>query len=393
MNVLFVNYHDFSSNSAIHIFHFANQLIEIGVDCGVCVPNNKQTVHLIGEAKFKVYNYKDFNNKKAQFQDGRGPDIIHAWTPREVVREFTLKLKDYYDCKIIVHLEDNEEAIIKATYNIDSALIKTLPEKVLSRILDKQYSHPIKYKQFLEQADGITAIIDRLLEFKPQHKQAEVIWPGYEETLFMPQPADIRLKNKLGISHDDFVVVYSGNVHHSNRTEVYNLYLAIAALNRIGLKIKLVRTGRDFVDLYDDVLNEWKDCFINLGFVDRTTLPKIMALSDVFVQPGKADEFNEFRFPSKIPEFFAMGKTVILPRSNIGKYLSDEYNCFLLYKGDALEISGKIEFVYKNKDECELIGKRGREFAVNNFKWSINSKKLFEFYLNILNNAENARRK
>jgi len=80
VNVLFVNYHDFSSNSAIHIFNIANVLVEIGVDCGVCVPRNKHTIELIGKAKFEVYNFSDFHKKRIRFHNGSPPDIIHAWT-------------------------------------------------------------------------------------------------------------------------------------------------------------------------------------------------------------------------------------------------------------------------------------------------------------------------
>ena len=38
MNVLFVNYHDFTSNSAIHIFNLANELTGLGVGCAVARP-------------------------------------------------------------------------------------------------------------------------------------------------------------------------------------------------------------------------------------------------------------------------------------------------------------------------------------------------------------------
>ncbi|MEC0264316.1 glycosyltransferase family 4 protein [Paenibacillus anseongense] len=389
MNILFVNYHDFSSNSAIHIFNFANNLVNMNVDCVVCVPNNKESIHLIGKANFEVFDFNDFLEGKIKFRDGRYPDIIHAWTPREIVREFTEKLAKYYNSKLIVHLEDNEEAILKASYKIDHQQWSLLPEKVVNRIIEKQFSHPMKYKKFLAKADGITVIIDKLLEFKPSPILAKVIWPGYEENLFKPRPIDIELKNKLGIHNKTYVVVYSGNVHHSNKKEVYSLYLAIAALNRKGISVKLVRTGRDFVDFHDAALMNSKESYINLGFVERELLPRIMSIADVFVQPGVSDEFNDYRFPSKLPEFFAMGKPVILPKTNIGRYLSDMYNCILLEQGNSLEICEKLEFVFNNKTYCKQIGDRGKRFASQNFNWSLNTESLLEFYNDVLQNASN----
>jgi hypothetical protein len=44
----------------------------------------------------------------------RSPDIMHAWTPCENVRRFCQQL-DISRFNLIVHLEDNEEAIVKAS--------------------------------------------------------------------------------------------------------------------------------------------------------------------------------------------------------------------------------------------------------------------------------------
>ena len=49
----------------------------------------------------------------------------------------------------------------------------------------------------------------------------------------------------------------------------------------------------------------------SLGFIeDRHRIADILCLADVLIQPGRPDPFNDLRFPSKLPEFFAMGKPV-----------------------------------------------------------------------------------
>jgi hypothetical protein len=50
VNVLFVNYHHFRSNSAVHIFNLANELVGLGVDAAV--PNHVETVKRIGQPRF-----------------------------------------------------------------------------------------------------------------------------------------------------------------------------------------------------------------------------------------------------------------------------------------------------------------------------------------------------
>jgi hypothetical protein len=44
VNVAFVNYHDFTSNSAVHIFNLANELVDLGCACADCVPGGVETI-------------------------------------------------------------------------------------------------------------------------------------------------------------------------------------------------------------------------------------------------------------------------------------------------------------------------------------------------------------
>ncbi len=113
-------------------------------------------------------------------------------------------------------------------------------------------------------------------------------------------------------------------------------------------------------------------------------MPKIVALADALVQPGKADAFNEYRFPSKLPEYLASGKPVVLPRTNIGRFLVNGQDCILLQEGDALEITQKLEQLLPNKILRRTIGTNGREFAHKNLQWRISAGKLLAFYNQIL---------
>ena len=44
---------------------------------------------------------------------------------------------------------------------------------------------------------------------------------------------------------------------------------------------------------------------LDLGFVSRDRLWDLLAAADVFVQPGGPSPFNDYRFPSKLPDFLA----------------------------------------------------------------------------------------
>ena len=381
MHILFINHHHLDSNSGIHIFNLANKLSEFGVKCTVCVPDQKETASLLGKLNFEIFNLDEI----IRFIQPGQVDLIHTWTPRERVRLMTETLTKKFNVPYIVHLEDNEDAIIQSSLDMPLPDLINLPEARLNALIPNHLSHPIYYKQFIQKARGLTMVMDTLQEFGPEVEAKEVIWPGYEEELQWHRPADVSLRQQFQINPDEYVVVYTGNVHHANRQEVFSLYLAVGLLNRRGISTKLIRTGTDYVTLYDDSLNMLNQFCISLGHVPRTDLPGLLSLSDVLVQPGKLDVFNKFRFPSKLPEYFASGKPVLLPNINIGRFIKDGEEGILLQQGNALEIAQQLETLFSNHGRRKKIGNGGRLFAENNLKWSQSAKKLQAFYRHILN--------
>ncbi|MEW6287167.1 MAG: glycosyltransferase family 4 protein [Chloroflexota bacterium] len=380
MHIVFVNYHHLDSNSGIHIFNLANQLSKRGVTCTVCVPNHKERADVLGNRNFEV---QTFEEAKRLMQTERA-DLIHAWTPRENVRKMVEVLASGYGAPYVVHLEDNEEAILESNLGMPLKTLLQLPEGRLNSLIPEHLSHPIRYRQFLKNAQGVTMVMDTLQAFGPENEAKVVIWPGYEEELQWHRPPDHVLRQRLGIAPQENVVVYTGNVHNANHREVFSLYLAVGLLNRRGVPTRLVRTGTDYVRLHDKHLKMLERYCISLGHLPRTDLPALLSIADALVQPGKADAFNMYRFPSKLPEYLASGKPVLLPAVNIGRFLKDEEEAILLKEGNALEIAQKLEALFPDRPRRERIGEGGRLFAEKNLKWSLGAEKLLAFYENLL---------
>jgi glycosyltransferase involved in cell wall biosynthesis len=380
LHILFVNHYHLDSNSGIHIFNLANQLTQLGVQCTVCVPDHKETVDALGRCDFSVENFRDLQRNMRPGD----VDLIHAWTPRERVRTMTEILANGFKAPYVVHLEDNEEAILQLSLKMPLAEILDLPSSRLAALIPKHLSHPIRYKQFLAKARGVTMLMDTLQEFCPENLPIQVFWAGYEDEIRWQRPLDEALRRDLNIAPDEYVVVYTGNVHMANRQEVFSLYLAVGLLNRRGLPTRLIRTGTDFVRMYDEPVEMLDQYCISLGHVSRAELPAILSIADALVQPGKADTFNLYRFPSKLPEYLASGKPVILPLANIGRFLKDNEEAVLLRQGNALEIAQKLEALLPDQVRRDKIGKGGRQFAETNLKWHESTKKLLNFYLRLM---------
>ena len=111
-NLIFVSHCNFDGNSAMHLFSIANELTNLGHSCVVCVPGRPETVLDHGEPRFQVLDYAEAVLHGVSFTNGRAPDLVHAWTPRELVRKTTMSLARRYNIPCFVHLEDNEIVIL-----------------------------------------------------------------------------------------------------------------------------------------------------------------------------------------------------------------------------------------------------------------------------------------
>jgi glycosyltransferase involved in cell wall biosynthesis len=376
-NILFVLYHDFSANSAVHVHNFANQLAALGHSNAVAIPDDADRGAGLGEQNYSIHCFDQVDGDWSRvFADGRPPDFVHAWTPRENVRLFCEKVAALCGFSLFIHLEDNEELILEV--NLGTSFQKLASSR--SAEFPQRLSHPRHYRAFLASADGVTMIMDRLERFVPPELPKLILWPGADEQLFFPHPRDPQLLEQLGIANGTVVLCYTGNVHSANSRDVRSLYLAAAILDREGTPARLIRTGRDFCSFLGPD-EEWAHkVSIELGLVSYREIPALLSLADVLVQPGADNAFNEFRLPGKLPEFFAMARPVIVPRTNVGRFVRHGEDAWVLDKVDALGIVDAVLELRENKALSERLAAGATAFGREHFDWKKNAGTLAAFY-------------
>jgi glycosyltransferase involved in cell wall biosynthesis len=345
-NVVLVSHCDFTGNSAFHAYAIAGELAERGLSPAIAVPAHADTVADLPPPAFPVVTYRELRRGRLAFPDGRGVDLVHAFSPREHVKRLTVELGLPY----VVHLEDNDETIAGGA-----------PDPA-----------------FLAGALGATVVIERLLALVPDDVPTAVVWPGFDEAVLTPRRAREDVRGDLGVAPDDVVLVYTGNIHETNLEEVCALYEAIALMRARGCAIVLVKTGWNFVP--DNRLPTLGEALRDIGWVARAHIPDLLAAGDILVQPGSPGPFNDFRFPSKLPEFLASGRPVVLPRTNIGLHLEDGAEALLLDRGDPEEVAAILARLAADPAARKLIGARGREFALRHLRWSMSVERVLELY-------------
>lgn len=382
MNALFVLYHDFTANSASHVHSLANALADLGVESAVCVPDNLASVDTIGgEPRYRPMLFEDVLAGRLRFEDGRGPDIIHAWTPREINRRFIEKALPITggSAKLVIHLEDNEEHITARLMGRKWRDLQRTSLADLDAGVPLNLSHPIRYRQLMERADAATVIVDRLSELVPAGKPIEEVWCSADEELFRHVPIDYERRKKLALPHNP-VIVYPGNVHAANAAEVRSLYTAIALLNREGCPVTLVRAGRDFHPFLEGDCAWARRHVVELGLVEHKHMPWVLAMADLFVQPGRPGEFNDYRFPSKMPEFLATGRPVVLPASNIAHSMKHKEDAYIVPEANAIYIADAVHEIIGDPDLSARLATGARRFFDERLSWKQGAKKLLSLY-------------
>ena len=385
LNVLFVNYGDFTTNSLNHIGEFANRLTDLGHTCVLAVPSGIETLRVVRAPRFRAATYSEvLASPAACFPNGHPADVLHAWTPREGVRKFVIAHQRQSPAtRVIVHLEDNEDYLLEAFGGLPLPQLRELPQQAFPFPLVDGLSHPVRYRQLLQLADAVTVIVDRLNEFVPPGSPVHRLEPGVDFSLYQPLAADPELRRDLGLHQEEKVVVFTGSVTYANAPEMQELYQAVQALNAGGIRVRLVRTGVTNPEFAATIGSEVASHVIELGFVEKERLPRLLALADVLVQPGRAGPFNDYRLPSKLPEFLAAGRPVVLPACNIGGDLVDGQDAILLRHGTAEEIAAACRRVFADPGLAVQLAQRGMEFARRRFDLAANSQALQAFYVRI----------
>ncbi len=385
MNVLFFCHDDFACNSMGHIAGAAAGLRALGHACAAAIPgDDRASVSALGATPpFRPVLFSEtWETPRALFPDGRAADILHAWTPREHVRRAVERCRrEMPGARLVVHLEDNEEFLTARFAGEDHARLRELPDAELAARLPVHLSHPREYRRFLQSADGITGIVAPLADFAPPGVPFVEWWPGVDFQAYHPGAPDPALRASLGIRPGEKILCYPGSSHFANGEEMGNLYEAVFLLNRRGTPCRLVRTGRDTPDFPARFApDELAKTVLHLGFVERSRLPGLLRLADVLVQPGADDAFNRYRLPSKLPEFLASGRPVVMPRANVGLRVRPGIEALLLETGRSEEIAAACQNVFDDPVLGRRLAEEGARFARRRFDPGVNALALEKFY-------------
>jgi len=382
VNILFVNYGDFTTNSLNHIGGFASALSARGHACIVAVPSGRDSLSAIAAPAFAAALYNELLAAPASFPNGKSADVIHAWTPRECVRKFVISYQGAAPApaRLVIHLEDNEEHLISGFAGKTMGEVRSMGYEAMDELVSDRLPHPMRHRTFLRLADAVTVIVEKLKEFVPPGIPSFVLEPGVDPQYLGAAPIDPVARAQLGVTEGEKLITFTGSNTFANEPEMLDLYEAVALLNQRGVPTKLVRTGFNRPQFLEALTPELTHDVIDLGFVAKGRLPGLLASADVLVQPGKPGPFNDYRLPSKLPEFLASGRPVILPATNIALRMRDGEEAVFLRDGSPGDIADACQRIFSDPSLAECLGEKGASFARRHFDLADNTDGLIRVY-------------
>ena len=385
MQVVLVNYGEYGNNSSNHIDGFARGLVRRGHQVGMVADGSPvSTLPGVAYASFEALERGEGDRVVRDMLEAAST-LLHVWTPRERVRRWVEPLAGA-GLRYVVHLEDDEEIVTRSqTRQSDFALHAPRPAGA-DELVPLYLSHPVRARSFLAGAAGITVIVEALRAQVPVGVPVLLLEPGADTHLFRRDP-DVEAREarraRLGLDQDAILLAYHGGVHPAVQRDMFSLYTAVAKLRRAQHDVALLRLGTSLDAPEVSTAFRRAEGVIQVAPVSRAELPSWLDMGDIYVQPGAASVFNVRRLPSKLLDFFAMGRPVVLPRTNVGLRCRDGHDAVLLRQGGAEEIMRCVLGLMSDRDAMDRIGRNGCDLVERAFDWDDKVTSLESFYASL----------
>ena len=214
---------------------------------------------------------------------------------------------------------------------------------------------------------------------KTRFPSKNVVWfpNGVDLDFFEGEHENILWRKILGISDDDFVVLYAGIIGHAQGLDV--ILEAAALLQDRCIKFLIVGDGPEKQRL-EDLATKMGLRQVNFqGNLPKVKIPSLIKICDAYIVPLKKLDLFKGAIPSKLFEPLALGKPILLGVDGEARELFiDEGKAGLYFEPEnGAALANQIKLLFADPNLATVLGKSGQKYVYENF----NRERIHEKFL------------
>ncbi|MDY6864316.1 MAG: glycosyltransferase family 4 protein [Thermodesulfobacteriota bacterium] len=181
----------------------------------------------------------------------------------------------------------------------------------------------------------------------------------------------VNLRKEYNIPEEAFLVMYHGDIGFDDGVDIL-----INTVNELNETIWLICIGDGPPEYMEKLKFLASKKIVFTGWKEYKEIPKLFAMSDIYVAPFRSTTYTNTTFPLKQMEAMAAGKPVICTKIEaFSKAVNDGEDIILAKPEDKEELKEKILYLLKNREKMTFLGNNAKKTAIEKFNWIIRVKK------------------
>lgn len=242
-------------------------------------------------------------------------------------------------------------------------------------------------------ADHIVVVTSAFKTYLVEHGQVaeekiSVIENGVNTHLFCPHSPSEEIRRQIA-AEDKFVVSYIGTMGMAQGLETVLDAARILQSRAPNVRFMLVGEGAEKQALVSRAISMGLDNLTFLDQQDREKVPAFICSSDVCLVMLKKAELFKTVLPSKLLEFMACGRPVLLGVNGEARRIMDDAGAGIFVEPEnAEDLADKIVQLAANPGLREVLARNGRAYVVRQFSRQQTASRYITVLQNLLRRDE-----
>lgn len=272
------------------------------------------------------------------------PDFVHAWNARAAVDVPARQYLRATGARPAVHWEDDEWSIRRGAGRLSPARrVARLGRRILAPVIPRHglFVTPAALRRIARPDVAHDALTPALAA-----RVSEALGVQCAALLPIVPALPARAGRLPPLPEGRQLVALTGTVHPGSVGDLELSLQAVARLQREGRPVTLVHAGTalaryDLPRLAQQAGVEPGGA-VFLGYLPLAQVPHLLARVAVALQPGRPNDFNRLRLPSKVESYLAAATPTVTYAVGFAELLADGEEVLKLQGYDAEELAGAI---------------------------------------------------